>query len=66
MIKVAIPITGNSEFKALKKIVYNGRFVSGKNVELFERRYANFVGTKYAVGVNSGTDAIKLSLKSLS
>tara|TARA_B100000989_G_scaffold287115_1_gene256418 strand:- start:2921 stop:4048 length:1128 start_codon:yes stop_codon:yes gene_type:complete len=65
MIKVAIPITGNSEFKALKKIVYNGRFVSGKNVELFERRYANFVGTKYAVAVNSGTAALHAALASL-
>ena len=65
MIKVAIPITGNSEFKALKKIVYNGKFVSGKNVELFEKRYANFVGTKYAVAVNSGTAALHAALASL-
>ena len=35
MIKVAIPITGYDEFNSLKKIVFNGKFVSGKNVEIF-------------------------------
>ena len=32
---------------------------------LFEKNLAEYVGTKYAVGVNSGTDAIFLSLKAL-
>ena len=31
----------------------------------FEKDFARLIGTKYAVGVNSGTDAIKLSLKTL-
>ena len=29
----------------------------------FEKKFAKLIGTKYAIGVNSGTDAIKLSLK---
>ena len=29
------------------------------------KKFAKLIGSKYAVGVNSGTDAIKLSLKSL-
>ena len=65
MIKVAIPITGYDEFNSLKKIVFNGKFVSGKNVEIFEKEYAKYIGTKYAVAVNSGTAALHASLASL-
>ncbi len=65
MIKVAIPITGYNEFKSLKKIVLSGKFVSGENVEIFEKNYAKFIGTKYAVAVNSGTAALHASLASL-
>ena len=35
----------------------------GKPLDKFEKQFAKLIGTKYAVGVNSGTDAIKLSLK---
>ncbi len=65
MIKVAIPITGINEFKSLKKVVLSGKFVSGENVEIFEKDYAKFIGTKYAVAVNSGTAALHASLASL-
>ena len=30
-----------------------------------KKKFAKLIGSKYAVGVNSGTDAIKLSLKVL-
>ena len=47
----------------LKKFVDTGDFTLGKPLQKFEKSFANLIGTKYAVGVNSGTDAIKLSLK---
>ena len=37
----------------------------GKPLKEFEKNFARLIGSKYAVGVNSGTDAIKLSLKCL-
>jgi aminotransferase EvaB len=49
----------------LKKFVQTGDFTLGKPLEEFEKKFAKLMGAKYAVGVNSGTDAIKLSLKSL-
>jgi len=49
----------------LKKFVKTGDFTLGKPLGLFEKNFAKLIGTKYAVGVNSGTDAIKLSLKVL-
>jgi aminotransferase EvaB len=57
----------NSEdlWKNLKKFVSTGDFTLGDELTKFEKNFANLIGTKYAVGVNSGTDAIKLSLKAL-
>jgi len=55
----------NDLWKNLKKFVSTGDFTLGKELNIFERKFANLIGTKFAVGVNSGTDAIKLSLKVL-
>ena len=49
----------------LKRFVSSGDFTLGKELQKFEKSFAKLIGTKYAVGVNSGTDAIKLSLKAL-
>ena len=55
----------NDLWSNLKKFVSTGDFTLGKSLEIFEKNFANLIGTKYAIGVNSGTDAIKLSLKAL-
>jgi dTDP-4-amino-4,6-dideoxygalactose transaminase len=39
-----------------------GRFIGGPMVEAFERDFASFCGTKYCVGVGSGTDALRFAL----
>ena len=52
-------------WKNLKKFVSTGDFTLGKELLKFEKNFAKLIGTRYAVGVNSGTDAIKLSLKVL-
>ncbi len=49
----------------LKKFVATGDFTLGKELYKFEKNFAKLIGTKFAIGVNSGTDAIKLSLKAL-
>lgn len=49
----------------LKQFVSTGDFTLGEPLREFETRFAELIGTKHAIGVNSGTDAIKLSLKSL-
>jgi dTDP-4-amino-4,6-dideoxygalactose transaminase len=38
------------------------RFVGGAEVESFEREFAEYCGTKYCVGVSSGTDAVRFAL----
>ena len=39
-----------------------GRFIGGPMVEDFERDFAVFCGTKYCIGVGSGTDALRFAL----
>ena len=50
---------------SLKEFVPTGDFTLGKPLSEFEKRFAELIGTRSAIGVNSGTDAIKLSLKAL-
>ena len=48
--------------KAIQRVVHSGQFVLGPEVEAFESEIAAYCGTKYAVGVASGTDALQLAL----
>jgi dTDP-3-amino-2,3,6-trideoxy-4-keto-D-glucose/dTDP-3-amino-3,4,6-trideoxy-alpha-D-glucose/dTDP-2,6-dideoxy-D-kanosamine transaminase len=47
------------------RLVRTTDYTLGKPVEEFEANFAGVIGTKYAVGVNSGTDALFLALKAL-
>ena len=47
------------------KIIKNSSFINGQAVKNFEKNFSKFCDTKYAVGCNSGTDALFLALKSL-
>src|SRR3954454_5613893 len=50
---------------AITKMLREGRYVLGEEVETFERRFASYIGTRHAVGVNSGTDALILAFLAL-
>ncbi len=39
-----------------------GQFIGGSAVETFEREFASFCETKHAIGVGSGTDALRFAL----
>ncbi len=49
----------------LRRFVPTGDFTLGKPVAEFERRFAELIGTRHAIGVGSGTDSLKLSLKAV-
>lgn len=51
--------------EVVNEVLESGWYILGENVKQFEKEFSNYVGTKYAVGVNSGTDAIMLSLMAL-
>ncbi len=48
---------------ALKRVIDEQCFILGKDVDDLEKEIASYCGTKYAVGVASGTDAIQLALQ---
>jgi dTDP-4-amino-4,6-dideoxygalactose transaminase len=59
------PEATSSILKQLQDFLPTGDLTLGKPVAEFEQRFAQMIGTKFAIGVNSGTDAIKLSLKAI-
>lgn len=48
--------------KAVSKVVDSGWYVLGRQIEAFEKEFARYCHSKYAVGVGNGTDAITLTL----
>jgi dTDP-4-amino-4,6-dideoxygalactose transaminase len=48
---------------AVDRVFASGQFVGGEWVERFEEQFARFVGSRYAIGVGSGTAALELALK---
>ncbi|MBI4431128.1 MAG: DegT/DnrJ/EryC1/StrS family aminotransferase [Candidatus Omnitrophica bacterium] len=44
------------------RVLRSGQFILGKEVEEFEKRFAQFYGAKFSVGVASGSDALLLPL----
>lgn len=47
---------------AIERIVDNASFIMGTELSKFEKEFASFCGRKYCVGLNSGTDALILTL----
>lgn len=50
---------------AVGRVLASGRYVLGEEVEAFESEWAAACGTRFAVGVNSGLDALTLALRAL-
>lgn len=48
--------------EAAREIIGSAAFIGGAVVERFEESFAEITGTKYAVGVGSGTDALRFAL----
>lgn len=51
--------------RAVENVLRSGSFILGEEVKRAEEEIAKYSNVKYAVGVNSGTDALFLALKSL-
>ena len=50
---------------AFARVLQSGWFIMGKELEAFEREYADFIGVKHCIGVGNGLDALVLILKAL-
>jgi dTDP-4-amino-4,6-dideoxygalactose transaminase len=51
--------------EAIAKVLSSTQFILGPEVQLLEEEIANYLGVKYAIGVNSGTDALIIGLRAL-
>ncbi len=51
--------------EAVVRVLRSGSYVLGENVRALEAEMASYCGVRYALGVNSGTDALLLALMAL-
>ena len=52
----------NDLLRIIDKTLQSDDWVGGKNIEIFEKNIAKVCNTKFAVSLNSGTDALTLGL----
>jgi dTDP-4-amino-4,6-dideoxygalactose transaminase len=52
------------EEKALE-VLRKGQYILGEEVELFEKEFADYIGVRYAVGVDNGLNALVLAFSAL-
>ena len=51
--------------KAVLEQMSSGMYIGGAAVENFEKKFASYIGVKYAIALNSGTDALVIAMKAL-
>ncbi len=51
--------------EAVTRVIERSQFILGEEVQAFERAFADLCGVRFAVGVNSGLDALILALRAL-
>lgn len=50
---------------SIQRVLNSGAYILGHEVDNFEEKFSKYIGTKHAVGLASGTDALTLAIKSL-
>jgi len=63
LIFLSRPYINNQEVKSVKEVLLSGWISSGSKVREFEQRFAKFIGTKYAVSLNSCASALQLAIQ---
>jgi perosamine synthetase len=62
MIPMALVQLDQETIQMVEGVLRSGQIAQGPRVEEFEKAFASYIGTKYAVAVNSGTAALHLAL----
>ncbi|MDO8621177.1 MAG: DegT/DnrJ/EryC1/StrS family aminotransferase [Candidatus Levybacteria bacterium] len=65
MISFSKTVIGKEEIESVVKVLKSGWLTMGEETLAFEEEFANYVGTKFAVALNSCTAGLFLSLKAL-
>jgi perosamine synthetase len=58
MIRIAHPMIGEEEKRAVLEVLDSGRLAPGGRVKDFEESFANYCGVKHAIATSSGTTAL--------
>ena len=69
-IQQANPLAENNEIKneimmVMERVLSRGQYIHGPETTAFEDEFASYIGVSHAMGVASGTDAIRLALHAL-
>jgi len=51
--------------QAVSAVLASGQYIGGTQVIEFEQEFANYIGAKFGIACNSGTDALYLSMRTL-
>jgi len=51
--------------RSVERVLQSGSYILGKEVASFEKNFSAYCASDYGIGVNSGTDALILALRSL-
>lgn len=65
MIPIAKPLIGDEEINAVVEVLKSGMLAHGKEVEAFEKEFAEYLGVKHGIAVSNGTAALDVALKAL-
>ena len=65
MIPISKPSLGVEEREAVTSVLDKSWLAQGEEVEAFEREWAAYTGTRFAVATNSGTSALHVALACL-
>ncbi|MCW1298346.1 MAG: DegT/DnrJ/EryC1/StrS family aminotransferase, partial [Candidatus Parvarchaeota archaeon] len=65
MIKIAEPYITQDEVKAVTRVLKSHMLTQSKNVKMFEEKFSDYIGTKYAIATSNGTTALHTALLSL-
>ena len=49
----------------INQLIKGSNFIGGEEIDLFEKNFSKFTGSKYAVSLGNGTDALEIAIKSL-
>jgi dTDP-4-amino-4,6-dideoxygalactose transaminase len=64
-IPYALPLIGEEEIKEVVDTIRSGWLTTGPKAKQFEKKFSEFVGSKYALAVNSATAGLHLGLEAL-
>lgn len=62
MIRIAQPLLGEEEERAVLAVLRSGQLAQGPVVRRFEEEFARYIGVREAVAVSSGTAALQVAL----